>query len=266
MTIRIWHQSMVSFDNLGFYAKALADHAKAVISEGTEVVFHGVPAASYGGRAPAEVMKYPYANHLILSQALESCYQAEREGFDVVAIASYCDPFLRQARSLVDISIASMAESTLLVGCSMAKYMALITLAPENVRRVREIVERQGLEKRVSGVYVLDPPINERELGRAFEDPAKFIAGFTRVAEKAIAEGADLIIPAEGVFNEVLFAHRVNRMGNVSIMDCVGVVFMYAELLVNLKRRVGLAVGRRWEYTKPDPSLIADLRRLSGLP
>jgi hypothetical protein len=91
------------------------------------------------------------------------------------------------------------------------------------------------------------------------------VASFEATARRAIAEGADVIIPAEGVFNELLFAHGVQRIDGVSVMDCVGVTFLYAEMLVNLRRATGLEVGRRWEYSRPPEPVIAHVRRAAGL-
>jgi len=264
MVTRIWHQSMAPFDALGSYALALTARLPRLVSDGTEVVPHGAPPGSYVGRAPAEILKFPYAHHLIQSQVLDLCRQAEREGYDAIAFATFGEPLLRQSRSLVDIPIASMAEASLLVGCSCARQMALITLGPENVRRVRELVDRHAMRERVSGVYALDPPLTERELARAFAEPDPVLASFKRAAHQAVAAGADLIIPAEGVFNEVLAAQEVREIDGAAVMDCVVVVLAYAEMLVALRRRTGLAVGRRWEYPRPDAALLAALQQQFG--
>lgn len=268
--VRIWHQSMASLESFPVYHAALQAHVAAVLPPGetpTEVVLHGMPLGTYApGVAPVDVLIHPYAYHLTVSRVLECVLQAEREGFDAVALGSYSEPLLREARSIVSIPVVSMAESTLLVGCSVARYSAIVTVTPEVARMTERLIEKHGLEGRVSGVYVLDPPVNEHALVRAFDDPSAFIAGFTATAQKAIAAGADLIIPAEGVFNELLFANGVQRIdGLVPVMDCTGVTFLYAELLANLHRRTGLEVGRRWEYSRPKPEVIAHVRKTAGL-
>jgi hypothetical protein len=94
--------------------------------------------------------------------------------------------------------------------------------------------------------------------------PYAYHLTMNRVLENVVQ--ADLVIPAEGVFNEVLFAQTVQRLDDVPVMDCVGVTFLYAEMLVNLRRRTGLEVGRRWEYARPSPSVIAHVRQRAGLP
>jgi Asp/Glu/hydantoin racemase len=265
MTIRIWHQSGAPFATLGAYGDMLARHVMKVVAADTEVVFHGLDPAAYGGRAPAEVLKYAYARHLILGQIVESCIQAEKEGFDAVAIASYSDPLVREARSIVDIPVVSMAESSMLLSCSAAKRFALVTLTPENVWRLREMVERHGLSARVSGIYPLQPRTTERDLVNAFTEPAPILEIFTRTAEQAIAEGAELVIPAEGVLNELLFANQFHRVGPAPVLDCVGATFLHAEMMVRLRRTSALTVGRAWDHARPDDEMLASLRRSAGL-
>ena len=266
--MRLWHQSMAPLDAFPLYRDALAAHIPRVLppERGTTVVLHGLPAGTYPeNAAPADVLIHPYAYHLTMGRVLENVVQAERAGFDAVALGSYSEPLLREARSIVSIPVASMAEATLLVACSVARYAAIVTVSEEVARMTEALVARHGLEKRVRGLYVLDPPLNEFGLVAAFQNPTAFLASFDATARRAIRAGADVIIPAEGVFNELLFAHGVRRIDGVSIMDCVGVTFLYAEMLVNLRRTTGLEVGRRWEYARPSEQVIQHVRRAAGL-
>ncbi|MES2480653.1 MAG: aspartate/glutamate racemase family protein [Pseudomonadota bacterium] len=265
MTVRIWHQSGAPFAALAGYGERLAQHVQEVVSVGTEVVFHGIDATAYGGHAPAEVLKYAYARHLILGRIIENCIQAEREGFDAVAIASYSDPFVREARSMVAIPVVSMAESSMLLACGAARRFALVTLTPENVWRLREMVERHGLEKRVSGIYPLQPRTTERDLVQAFADPSGVVGIFESAVRLAVADGAELVIPAEGVLNELLYSIRYQGLGETPVLDCVGATFLHAELMVRMQRTSGLRVGRAWDHARPDAAMASVLRRSAGL-
>lgn len=263
--MKIWHQSMTELDGLENYRKTLEAHARAVLGPDTEVTVRGMPAGSYGGIAPSDLLGYPYLYHLILGRAIEAAYQAERQGYDAFVVGSYSEPFLREIRSAVDIPVASLGESTFLVGCSVAKYQALIANVPEVARMVHGLIEKHHLAERVIGVYAIDPPLNEPALAAAYQDATDLIATFTRLAERAIEAGADVIIPAEGVLCELLYANKVTRVGEVPVMDSLGVTWNYAAMLANLWRRTGLRVGRRWEYPRADPEITRRVRRLNGL-
>jgi Asp/Glu/hydantoin racemase len=259
MSTRIWYQSMAPLGGLDKYVEALNRHAQRVCSADVTVRLNGASDRHYRGRAPTDVLKYPYAKHVIQGEAIELCQRAQREGFDAVILGSFSEPFLLEIRSILDIPVVSMPEATLLVACSLAEQFALISLTQASARRVRQLVRRHGLEGRVSGYHALSKPFNETELNAAFDVPAGLIEDFTAVAEQAVKAGADLVIPAEGVLNEVLFAHGPRVIADATVMDCVGSALLYAELLVNLSKRAGIGVGRRWAYAKPPADLLADL-------
>ncbi len=263
--MRIWHQSAAPLATMGAYAERVQRHVRDVVAADTDVVYHGVDATAYGGLPPAAVLKYPYARQLVLGTIVERCIQAEREGFDAVAIASFSDPFVREARSVVDIPVVSMAESSMLLACSASRRFGLVTLTPENVWRVREMVERHGLEKRVSGVNALEPRTTEKDLVAGFDAPARVIAAFEAAAQRAVGDGAELVIPAEGVLNELLYENRVQRIAQVPVLDCVGATFLHAELMVRMRRATGLSIGRAWDHARPDDVMLQALRRHAGL-
>lgn len=264
MTTRIWHQSAAPFGAMGAYQQALTTHVNGIVAPDTEVVFHGLNAELYAGSPPADVLKYPYARQLILSRIIDNCVRAEREGFDAVAIAAFNDPFVREARSAVDIPVISMAECSMLVACGTAKRFALVTLTPENVWRLREIVDRHVLGARVSGIYAIEPRTTERELMQGFDDPQPVLEIFNRAAQRAVDDGAELVIASEGVLNEVLFAHGCHHIGETPVLDCVGTTFLYAEMMVRLQRATGLVVSRVWDHARPDAELLRKIGAASA--
>lgn len=257
--MRIWHQSMNELDRYPVYREALQAHVNRVADPGTEVVLHGLEPGTYGSAAPAEVLVFPGLFHRILSQILPAFEQAEADGFDAIAIGSYSEPFVREARSLLDIPVASMAESTLLTGCSVARLSGLVSISSDVAWMARNIVTANRLEDRVAGVWTVDPAVNESQLARAFDEPDDVLASVRNAARAAIAAGADVIIPAEGVINELLVAEKITEIDGVCVMDAVGVVVLHAEMMAKLSSRTGLHAGRRWHYPKPSAEVLQQL-------
>jgi len=92
-------------------------------------------------------------------------------------------------------------------------------------------------------------------------DPSQLIQSFAVTVRKAIDDGADAIIPAEGVLSEFLFNNGVTMIDTVPVMDSFGVTWAYAAMVVKLRSRTGLSVGRKWHYRRDDPELISELSR-----
>jgi allantoin racemase len=252
---RIWYQSMAPIRHMPNYTGAMQRHARQACSSGVEVTFNGASDQIEGGRRPAEILSYPLAKHVIQAEAIRFAVQAERDGFDAMVIGSFSEPFLVEIRSVLEIPVASLAESSLMIGCSLAERFALVSVAPPNVRRLRSVVNRHGMEHRVMGLYSLPVPTDEWQLEEAFSKPGEVIEGFMQVAREAVRDGADLVIPAEGLLNEILFEANVKSVDHATIMDSIGASLLYAEMLINLKARLGNGIGRRWTYIKPPVEL-----------
>lgn len=262
--LRIHYQSSTSFDSLPRYAQALRTHARAVLGDAAEVGFHGLPDRIYGGALPGQVLRYPYLKHLVQNAALETCIQAARGGIDAYIVGSFSEPLLKESRAAVDIPVLSLPESALLVGCSLAERSALITLSPRQSKRVDQVVERHGMQSRSAGCFDLGGRFSEADLAAAMDDPAAVVQAFEEAGRRAIDAGADLLIPAEGLLNEVVYAHQLHRVDGAAVMDCVGVVLLHAEMMVRARRVLHLNVGREWSYPMASEQLVAQMRQGSG--
>lgn len=260
MNRRFWYQSLAPLGNLPHYRRSLDRHAREACPDDCAVVFNGVREERYHGRLPAEVHRYPYAKLVLQMDAIEFGLQAEREGFDAYIIGSFSEPFLAETRSVLEIPVLSLAESSLLAACTLAEQFALITLSPAYARRVRGVVKRHGLEGRLSGIHALPTAYDEAGVDAAFASPQTLIDDFTVAAKAAVTGGADALIPAEGLLSEVLHQEGVRTIEGATVLDCIGTTLLHAEMLVAMKRRLGLGVGRRWAYAKPPPDLLAELR------
>ena len=261
--MRFWHQSMTELDEHPQYAETLKKHAAAVLDPSIEVVPHGLRPGTYSGIPPGRTLYSPYAYHVLLQQVIENFITAEDEGYDAVVIGSYSEPFLKEARTAVNMPIVSVAESTLLTACSIATYSVLVTMSPQIAWMISQIVERHKLTQRVAVVNYLEPGMDEIALSAAIDDPTAFIEMFSDAARRGIERFGDVIIPAEGIMNEILFAHDVRELDGVSVMDANAVAWLQAECMVKLSQRTGLHPGRRWDYVRLDDERMAETRRQS---
>ena len=253
--MRIWHQSVTELEALPRYGASLSRRFSAVASQGVEVVLHGVPVGTYGASSPAQALEYPRERSRIASVVLAQVERAEREGFDAVMIASFAEPALREARSALDIPVTSMMESCLVAGCSVAPLIGIVTISPAGARMLKESVERHKFDSRIAAVVSLEPAVNEFDLQRAFEQPEKVTAAFEYACRKVIEVGADVIIPGEGVLNELVAHLGIREVDHVGVMDATALTLVHTEMLVRAYQGALLRTGRRWEYPKVPPDI-----------
>lgn len=243
------------------YGDALKRTAAEVTRPDTIVDVRGVAPGTYGDLPPAAVSIHPFASHTLLDQVVGHAIRAEEEGYDVFVLGSYSEPFLRTTRSAVDIPVVSLAETTMLTGCSVAARVGIVTIT----KSVRWVIEHHldyhQLRGRFTPVRTVEPELLEDELENAFDDPRPVIDAFTLAARRCIDDFADVVIPAEGLFTQVLVQAGIREIDGVSVMDCVAVTALQAEAMALLHRHTGLIQGRRWEYPLVPPGIRAQLRK-----
>ena len=247
------------------YRETLEEHAGRVASPGTEIAVHGLRPGTYGDAfAPIDAIKYRYLESLNEEQLCEAALAAELAGFDAVAIGCFFDPALRAARSLVDIPVVSLAETCMLVACSYGRRFAVVTLCGDESANLTDLCEQYGLERRLAGILSMEPTIDEYALEERGGSVAAVDQGFRKACERAFELGAEVIIPGDGVLNEYLYRHPFGDALGATVLDATGVLFAYAEMLVNLRERAGMRVSRRQLYLKPPPEMLQFARAFSG--
>lgn len=251
--MRIWHQSMTDITTLPEYAATLKLHAKVVCADDTEVDIHGVMPGTYPkGTPPIEAIVNPWVDKMIASQIIRNAVVAEREGYDAVAISCFFDPGLREARSLVKIPVVSLCETALLIGTAMGGRFGLIGLGAEQVFVLNELAARYGATGRIAVTLPLVPGVSEDELESIHGGGGDLVERVDAVAREAVAKGADVIIPAEGVLNTALMRRGVTTLAGVPVMDAYGTLLAHAEMLVRLQKTTGMQVSHSGFYKGPD--------------
>ncbi len=255
--MRIWYQSAVEMTGASPYREALERHAARVADPGTQVDIRGVDPGTWAGQQPSQLFGCPAIFLAALGPALlRNAVRAEREGYDAFIIGTYIEPFLRELRAAVDIPVISSLEATLLVGCSTAHTISLVTLNQPLLWSLTMSLERHRLGARIGQILSMEPELNEREIIGLLADPDAYLERFVATARRAIAGHADAIIPAEGILAEIVTAGGITDIDGAMVLDGIGIPIAQAEMMVKLRQRTGLGVGRRWHHAKPPKETI----------
>jgi Asp/Glu/hydantoin racemase len=154
-------------------------------------------------------------------------------------------------KSLVKIPVVSAAETTLLTACTVAPRIGFVTLSKLVIPFLEAAALRHGLERRISGIHLVDEVMLETTLDTQFKEPGPYIEKFQKAAREAIAAGADAIIPAEAMVATILAINGIREVDNVPIIDGVGTQILAAESAFAMKSRLGIQASRRVAYTLP---------------
>jgi Asp/Glu/hydantoin racemase len=262
--MRIWYQSLVDTGRAQNYFDGLAARAKALARPGAEAVFHGLPQGTYGDFTPADLALRPYIASLNMQFILDSALRAEAEGYDVFAVGSVQDPGLEEARSLVGIPCVGYGESAMHFACLLGGRFAVL-LFQEGFDRMMDMrIRRLGLEQRAIPSVLVDTDF--AGVSKGLQDPTQIVEPFTRAAKRAIAQGAEALIPGQLYLSEAIARAGVTRIDEVPIVDGLSATLKMAEAMADL-HRFGVRVTRRgYLHARPTPEMIEHARRVHARP
>jgi Asp/Glu/hydantoin racemase len=265
MVVKIWHQSFTDLDVFPKYRDTLQAHADAVMGAQAQVVVHGLRPGTYPpGVAPMSVNSCAGMRMLNARQVCDAAQAAQAAGYDAFALGCFFDPGLVEARSLVDIPVVSLAESCLLTACSLGRKVGMIALTPFQKMLTEDLAAQYGLSGRLSGVVSMSPAVDLFDLEGDETAAASIRDRFVQACRCALSQGAEVIIPGDGVLNEFLVRHRLLSVEGAVVLDALGVLFHHAAFFANARGAGCLDVSRRQLYAKPTDAMTDHARTALG--
>jgi allantoin racemase len=203
----------------------------------TTVEIHHIRRSSYfvGG---------PYYEMLNNVWLIEGIIEAEQQGYDAAIIGCGNDPGLVEARQAVDIPVIGVTEAAMFLACTLGHKFGLITVGKQLVPFCERNLRHTGLALRsVPGIRVFDMGENPMDtLYRMMVDPTIILPQFENLCREAIAEGAEVIIPACCALSPAtsLLGYKEVPGTGAPVIDVTQAAVKLAETRVDLKRSIGL--------------------------
>ena len=253
---KILWQSSTAIGGFPDYQKAIEAHAKKILNSDFEITVRGVKK----GTSDLHFKAFDFLNNY---QLFDSVTNAEKEGYDAVAIGCFIDPILDDLREIMDIPVLSLGEAGMLTACMLGKYFSVITYVPPlNIKFFGELVHKYGLSDRASPFTSFDLPLTELEKG--FKDPKPVIERFESAAREAVKKGAEVILPGCGCLNLVLTNGKVNQVDGATVLDVSGALMKLTEMMVVLREVSGTKISRRGYFEAPSKDKISEVLKIYG--
>lgn len=252
--MKIWYQSALDLHaSATNYGATLARHFERVQSPGTEVILRGRGAVAEGVPM-ADIIGSPVLYWKAITPVfVQAVLDAERAGADAFVIGTFSEPIVPELRSLATIPVVTMPEASMLLACSVAPHFALVTLSHVAVPYMHKTIATHKLGDRVSGVYVVDEVMEEEDLDKEFDAPGPYLERFRAVCRLAIRDGAQAILPAEGMMASVVVSNGVQEVDGAPIVDPIAASIIFAEMAARVRARTGL-YHSRIAYPRPAPA------------
>ncbi len=260
--MRIWFQKHVIKGRLPGLDQALEHHVRDVARPDTMVEFHALPAETYATPLPERLVRFGAVEALFATYFSLQAVRAQRQGYDAFVIGTAQDPGLVEARAWAEIPVLGFGETAMHVASMLGRRFAFVGFIPELAEPLGANAQRYGFAARLApfGTVRGGPEIVERAFAG---EPAPFLDAFQDAARASIGGGGEVLIPGDGLTNEILVLSGVRSVDGVPVLDANGLLITMAELFVALTRAGAVAKPAVGYYSRrPDEAVLDHLLRI----
>jgi Asp/Glu/hydantoin racemase len=259
--MKIWYQSASAYrfePVWDEYGKTLEAQCKKIASPGTEVYITGIPVMV------RDIENWRHLQYLQNIQTLKNMRLAQEQGYDAFVIGCTLDVGLFEGRGMLDIPVIGISESAYHVAMQLGRKFAVVTSSSAFPEVYAEQVARYGVGARyMDRPYILHA--SEEEIALSLVNPTPMIERFKLQAQRAIDDGASVIIPAPAFLSTLASRAGLKEMNGAVILDTVSIALKQAEMMVAL-HTIGLHPSRQiGVFCKPSGEFEAEsINRLAG--
>lgn len=253
---KIWFQGATDRVAHRAYIAPLEAHVKRIIAPDFDF--------SFNTTTPPATTTHPVTEFRMARNFMKNAVKAEQEGYSVMAISHFQDAGLAEVKSLVDIPVLGLGETTMLFACTLGRKFGLVTINPTFIPWHEDQVIRYGLTQRCVSVRAVDCKVSD------FMDAFDTDAGYARLAPKFQREvdilldaGADVIVPAGGLPMMMFGGDQSHRKLKIEtrgapIINGITVLCKMAEAAVRMRELDSIGVSRRSNYAKPPAQALKE--------
>src|SRR5213594_2975934 len=244
---KIWFQGATDRVHMAPYISKVEAHLKSVLEPDFSATFHTT--------TPPATTTHAITEFRIARNLIRNAVEAERQGYAAMAITHFQDAGLAEVKSVVDIPVLGLGETTLFHACTLGRKLGLVTINPAFIPWHEDQVIRYGLQQRVVGVRAVPATVSDFIDAFASEDAKRKLAPkWERECRILLDAGADVIVPAGGL-PMMLFA---GEMYGVPVVNGITVIAKTAEMLIKLRKLGAGKVSRRSNFMQPPEKALKE--------
>lgn len=257
--MRIWHQSFTVLDDVPHYRDALARHLGSQAQPGTKIDLHGMKPGTYPSDYPGTHIGYAYLAGLHREQFVAAALRAQDEGYDGFLIGTIPDTGYEEIRTLVDIPVVAFGQTSVLAAAALGDCVGIVNFIAALEPQLRRNLRNYRLDALAGPIVQVEAEFHD--VMAAYDSPSSLVAAFERAARRAIAAGANVIVPGEGPLNVFLADQGISRVDDVPVLDSLGTCVRTVELRAAQYAATGLRPSRAGFFGAQPPRPLVDAAR-----
>jgi Asp/Glu/hydantoin racemase len=229
------------------YISKVEAHLKSILDPEFSATFHTT--------TPPATTTHAITEFRIARNLIRNAVEAEKQGYAAMAITHFQDAGLMEVKSVVDIPVLGLGETTLFHACTLGRKLGLVTINPVFVPWHEEQVIRYGLQQRVVGVRAVEATVKEFIDAFASEQAFKKLQPlWEKECRRLLDAGADVIVPAGGL-PMMLFS---GELDGAPVVNGITVIAKSAELAIKLRQHGSGKVSRRSNFVRPPEKALKE--------
>jgi allantoin racemase len=247
-TFKIWFQGATDRVHMAPYISKVEAHLRTILDPEFSATFHTT--------TPPATTTHAITEFRIARNLIRNAVEAERQGYAAMAITHFQDAGLMEVKSVTDIPVLGLGETTLFHACTLGRKLGLITINPVFIPWHEEQVIRYGLQQRVIGVRAVNATVKDFIDSFASEEALKKLRPlWERECRILLDAGADVIVPAGGL-PMMLFGG--NDMDGAPVVNGITLIAKSAEMAIKLRQLGASRVSRRSNLVKPPEKALTE--------
>jgi Asp/Glu/hydantoin racemase len=223
------------------YISKVEAHLRIILDPEFSATFHTT--------TPPATTTHAITEFRIARNLIRNAVEAERQGYAAMAITHFQDAGLMEVKSVVDIPVLGLGETTLFHACTLGRKLGLVTINPVFIPWHEEQVIRYGLQQRVVGVRAVNATVKDFVDSFASEEVLRKLRPlWERECKVLLDAGADVIVPAGGL-PMMLFGG--SEMDGAPVVNGITLIAKSAEMAIKLRSLGAGRVSRRSNFAKP---------------
>src|SRR5687768_6014615 len=228
---KIWFQGATDRVHMAPYISKVEAHLKNILDPEFSATFHTT--------TPPATTTHAITEFRVARNLIRNAVEAERQGYAAMAITHFQDAGLMEVKSVVDIPVLGLGETTLLHACTLGRKLGLVTINPVFIPWHEDQVIRYGLQQRVVGVRAVDAKVSDFIDAFARKDAYDALyPKWERECRILLEAGADVIVPAGGLPMMLYAAEPGAHIDGAPIVNGVTVVAKTAEMHIKMRAEV----------------------------
>jgi Asp/Glu/hydantoin racemase len=245
---KLWFQGATDRQFMAPYIAKVEAHLKSILDPDFSATFHTT--------TPPATTTHAITEYRIGRNLIKNAVEAEKQGCAAMVITHFQDAGLAEVKSVVDIPVVGLGETTLMHSLTLGRKLGLVTINPVFIPWHEDQVVRYGISSRVVGVRAVQATVGDFIDAFASEKGlAKIKPLWEKECRALLDAGADVIVPAGGL-PMMLFGDA--EMDGAPVVNGVTLVAKSAELLVKLREHGGARLSRRSNFARPPEKALKE--------